>query len=89
MSYLDKVGTNPNAQEDLRLNPNIPLQDKDSILKLWNVINSGKPYAQILEYVENEIEESLVFCFYSSSLSIISSFFFPKSPDPEASLVLP
>lgn len=59
MSYLDKVGTNPNAQEDLRLNPNIPLQDKDSILKLWNVINSGKPYAQILEYVENEIQESV------------------------------
>lgn len=56
---LTKVATsNHNPQEDLRINPNIPMQDKDSILKLWAVINSGKPYAQILEFIQNEIQES-------------------------------
>ena len=58
MSYLEKVEKSQN-NEDLRINPNIPMQDRDSILKLWGVINSGKPYAQILEYIDNEIQESV------------------------------
>ena len=43
---------------DTRLHPAIPLQDRNSITKLWNVINSGKPYAEVLEFIQNEIEES-------------------------------
>lgn len=45
--------------EDLRVNPNIPMQDRESILKLWGVINSGKPYPEILEYLNHEITESI------------------------------
>lgn len=59
MSTLDRAVANTTTQgEDLRVNPNIPLQDRDSILKLWGVINSGKPYPEILEYIHNEIQES-------------------------------
>lgn len=41
-----------------RVNPALPLGDQESIAKLWNIINSGKTYAEILEYVQNEISES-------------------------------
>lgn len=61
MNFLDIVQTNEQqtATEDIRVNPAIPMQDRDSILKLWGVINSGKPYAQILDFIENEIRESV------------------------------
>ena len=61
MNFLDTVQTNEQqtATEDIRVNPAIPMQDRDSILKLWGVINSGKPYAQILDFIENEIRESV------------------------------
>lgn len=57
-SALDRVASNQQDNQDLRVNPNIPMQDRDSIMKLWGVINSGKPYSQILEFIQNEIQES-------------------------------
>lgn len=40
------------------LNPAIPMQDRESIKKLVDVITSGRPYSEILEYIEHEITES-------------------------------
>lgn len=45
--------------EDVRINPAVPLQDQEQIKKLWKVINSGKSYSEVLDYVSNEIEESV------------------------------
>lgn len=60
MNLSDQLVPNgQTATEDIRVNPNIPMQDRESILNLWKVINSGKPYAQILEYIEHEIKESV------------------------------
>lgn len=45
-------------RSNIRTNPNIPMRDRDSLVKLWDVINSGKKYSEVLEYIENEITES-------------------------------
>ena len=45
-------------RNSIRTNPNIPVRDKESITKLWDTIMSGKPYHDILEYLQHEIEES-------------------------------
>lgn len=41
------------------LNPNMPLHDKNSIMKLWAVITSGKSYGYVLDYIQNELQESV------------------------------
>lgn len=38
---------------------NTPLRDRESINRLWEVINSGISYADILLYIENELKESV------------------------------
>lgn len=45
-------------RNSIRTNPNIPARDKESIIKLWDTIMSGRPYHEVLEYLQHEIEES-------------------------------
>lgn len=45
-------------RNSIRTNSNIPARDKESIIKLWDTIMSGRPYHEVLEYLQHEIEES-------------------------------
>lgn len=58
MNKLGVTSKSTNAREELRTNPNVPLRDRESMVKLFDIMNSGKPYHEVLEYINHEITES-------------------------------
>lgn len=66
--------------ENLEFTPDTPMRDKESLGKLWNVIRSGRSYAEVLDFVDNEIKESTrvvgfdyqVVCFLSDGAYAVS-----------------